>query len=88
VVSTPLKNISQNGNLPQIGVKKLKPLTSHVMEGTIHIESPDFLFGQFIGLKFPSPTSVSARIHFPLSTVDRLIAEKENCKRSCINHYP
>ena len=28
VVSTPLKNISQNGNLPQIGVKKniyLKP---------------------------------------------------------------
>ena len=34
VVSTPLKNISQNGNLPQIGVKKyffLKPPPSKVL---------------------------------------------------------
>ena len=48
VVSTPLKNISQNGNLPQVGVK-IENIWNH------HLEQHRCLDGMFLGSSHTEP---------------------------------
>jgi len=63
VISTPLKNISQNGNLPQIGVKIKKNVTTTQSTFTqLCTKSPNFVSAPFCTAQKETPNTQNTRV--------------------------
>ena len=88
MVSTHLKNISQNGNLPQIGVKiKLFETTAQALYNNIGVNFSNFSFSLCMGSKMKligystlPETNIDTKIGYPKRKPDRLQPSIFRCK--------